>query len=84
MPVYQEGVVITDNLMGLNVNIYALWRKGKTYDLDLKLPHDFFISKLDTVNNICAGVFSFSAVSATVPDTIRVTDGRFDVRYQVW
>ncbi|MBL7827481.1 MAG: hypothetical protein JNJ57_12665 [Saprospiraceae bacterium] len=84
MPVYEEGELLIGNLTGINVNIYALWREGKSYDIDLSLPCNFYISKLDTTNNICAGVFSFSAVSVTTPDTIQITDGRFDVRYQVW
>jgi hypothetical protein len=38
------------------------------------------ITRLDTVAHIVAGTFEFEAVSATTGKTVRVTDGRFDLR----
>ena len=43
-------------------------------------PNDIFqITKLDTVNNIISGIFSFTLYSSP-SDSIIVTDGRFDLR----
>ncbi len=45
-------------------------------------PHYFEITKLDTVNKIVSGVFSFwmyrAAPSGMLIDSIKITDGRFD------
>lgn len=38
------------------------------------------VKKLDTVNQIISGTFRFKAVS-TNSDTVKITDGRFDVHY---
>ncbi|SFQ82701.1 DUF6252 family protein [Hymenobacter arizonensis] len=37
-------------------------------------------TRLDTVARIVAGTFEFEAVSATTGKTVRITDGRFDLR----
>ncbi len=45
-----------------------------------KQPWQLTISKLDTVNQICAGTFSFVGVAAD-GSTVNITDGRFDFKY---
>jgi hypothetical protein len=40
------------------------------------------LTKVDTVNRIISGTFSFEGVSLyNAPQTISITDGRFDVKY---
>jgi hypothetical protein len=51
------------------------------YYLDTLMPYRVEITKLDTLNNICAGHFEFIAVRSDKKDTIRVTKGRFDEIY---
>jgi hypothetical protein len=58
-------------------------RRFIDYDLDTLLPYRVEITKLDTVNNICAGRFEFFATrnKNNLRDTIHVTEGRFDEKY---
>jgi len=51
------------------------------YELDTLFPYRVEIVTLDTLNNICAGRFEFTAVRSNKKDTIRVTEGRFDKKY---
>ena len=44
-------------------------------------PWKLEITKLDTVNKICAGTFSFVGVAAD-GSTVNITDGRFDMKYR--
>jgi hypothetical protein len=44
-------------------------------------PWKINITKLDTVNYICAGTFSFTGVDSQ-GGTVAITDGRFDVKYK--
>ncbi|MCB0532734.1 MAG: hypothetical protein H6574_13725 [Lewinellaceae bacterium] len=50
-----------------------------SFTLDTLFDYHMEITHLDTDKNIAAGTFSFTGTSAK--DTIKVTDGRFDVRY---
>jgi hypothetical protein len=50
-----------------------------SYELGQYAPFNIHVAKLDTVNNIIAGRFSFTLIGAN--DTLEITDGRFDVRY---
>ena len=51
------------------------------YSTTPRVSGQLYISKLDPVNQIVSGTFSFKAVNSTKPDTIHVTDGRFDMKY---
>lgn len=47
-----------------------------------ELPSRLTLTKIDTVNNIIAGTFEFTLLSEHAPGvTLKVTDGRFDLRY---
>jgi hypothetical protein len=81
MPLYTAGECQTP---GLFATLRAEWRKGIEYDLDTLFPYQFKITKLDTLQNICAGEFYFTAISQAEADTLRITDGRFDVIYKEW
>lgn len=67
---------------------------GAYYDYDAK-PYIYYytdsgqhtgwvhITKLDTVNRIISGMFEFTAADRDNPSqTVRVTDGRFDMQYK--
>ena len=84
MPLYHEGEIDASSLSSLHANVRADWRKGIEYDIDTLFPYKFDITLLDTARNVCSGKFYFTAVSKSNPDTIAVTDGRFDIKYQVW
>jgi len=40
-----------------------------------------YISKLDSLDYLLAGTFEFDAYSKDCQDTVRITDGRFDMQY---
>jgi len=40
------------------------------------------ITRLDVSTGIISGTFAFDAVSETCQDTVRITDGRFDIKYK--
>jgi Family of unknown function (DUF6252) len=59
------------------------WRNSSancTYDRDKTLSGQLTITKLDQVKYIIAGVFEFTTFVSGC-DTIKVTDGRFDLLY---
>jgi len=41
---------------------------------------ELWVKKLDTINQIVSGTFWFNAVNSN-NDTIKITEGRFDMRY---
>jgi hypothetical protein len=49
------------------------------FELDTIIDYHFEITHLDINKNIMSGKFSFKGISSI--DTIRITDGRFDVKY---
>ncbi len=49
------------------------------YYLDTLSPHTLIVTKLDIVNNIASGTFEFTAINDGCQDTLRITEGRFDV-----
>jgi hypothetical protein len=51
-----------------------------SFKLDTLLDYKFEITHLDTVKNIVAGRFSFIGITPS-KDTVKVTEGRFDVIY---
>ncbi|MEQ8704857.1 MAG: hypothetical protein RIC19_13100 [Phaeodactylibacter sp.] len=48
---------------------------------DTSLGFEFQIIYLDESQNIISGIFDFEFVKENCQDTIRVTDGRFDIKY---
>ncbi len=55
-------------------------KKACMYQTDSTQTGTLTITKLDTINHIIAGAFEFT-VWTEACDTIRVTDGRFDIQY---
>ena len=49
------------------------------FELDTLFDYNIEITRLDAERNIVSGMFSFTGTSPA--DTVRVTDGRFDVTY---
>jgi hypothetical protein len=87
-----EGFVFTannfDNPVFLNRNdnkLIATFRSinltPSVYYLDTLQVYTIEITNLDTMKNICSGVFDFYVLSADKSDTLHITDGRFDGSY---
>jgi len=55
--------------------------KACLYQTDNRQIGALRVTKLDTINHIIAGTFEFTVWTEEC-DTIRVTDGRFDIKYR--
>ncbi len=60
---------------------YLFGTSSIDYETTTTVNGQLYISKLDTIKQIVSGTFFFNAINLTKGDTIRVTDGRFDMRY---
>jgi len=70
--------VLGENSLSYSNRIYQDLKGCGEYHLDTTTAHSMFITRLDLANYIASGTFSFTAINANCPDTIRVTEGRFD------
>jgi len=60
--------------------MYYNFYEGCYYELENTYEGYIRFSKIDRINYIISGTFEFSTVTANC-DTVRITDGRFDVQY---
>jgi len=79
-----KGVVGTNLLEDLYDKPFGIY-----YDNNFKIfktkssnPGQVVISRLDTVNRIVSGRFAFDAEFVVSKETVKVTEGRFDVKYE--
>jgi hypothetical protein len=82
-PIFKEGVVDIFSLEHIGSSIH-FDNPIRAYEIDVSLPQMFEITNLDTEQNIFSGLFELTIVSKDKSDTMRITDGRFDIKYQVW
>jgi hypothetical protein len=62
-----------------NLEIYNGINATSHYQIDTNYTHYINVTKFDLENRNIAGDFEFTVVSTDQSDTIRVTDGKFDV-----
>ena len=55
--------------------------KGKSYSPERSNPGSVEITHFDTINHIVSGLFSFDGVCEN-GDTVKVREGRFDIKYE--
>lgn len=70
--------ILGENLLTFRKSIFRDFEGCGEYYLDTLTAHTMFISKLDPVNYIASGTFSFTAINDECQDTLRITEGRFD------
>ena len=68
-----------ENKISYSNGIYWDYENCQRYYLDTLSPHILFITKLDTINNIASGTFEFTVINEDCSDTLRISEGRFDV-----
>ena len=85
-PVTKIGEIIAENVVEVYGSALIL-KKDKenilgvlSFKLDTLFDYKIEITHLDTVRNIVAGRFSFTGITPS-KDTVKVTQGRFDVVY---
>jgi hypothetical protein len=73
----------TDSLRSINYALYRLEKIGCQYSTYYSNKNYVIINRLDSIKNIISGRFEFIAVNDSCGelDTMRVTDGRFDIKY---
>jgi len=67
-----------ENDISYTKSIYIDLRGCGEYYLDTTIAHSLIVTKLDAVNFIASGTFSFTAINDACQDTLRITEGRFD------
>jgi hypothetical protein len=82
LPIVQGIYTLGDNKKG---NVYALYLRYKeTANINLytktNLPGQLTITKFDELNQIVSGTFFFTVIDNS-GDTIKVSDGRFDMQF---
>ncbi len=71
--------VVGANTTSPSNGIFIDFEDCGNYRVDTLSPHVVNITKLDTINFIASGTFYFTAINDDCLDTIRITEGRFDV-----
>ncbi|HMQ50229.1 MAG TPA: hypothetical protein PKA00_22630 [Saprospiraceae bacterium] len=79
--VFQDSINLGLFQDSLNCNSLTTAWTGEPFLLIGSLPWHLDIHHLDTEKNIIAGTFSFSVAKEDCPDTIHITEGRFDIHY---
>ena len=75
---YQEGYYFLDNsIANFSLEIYGEQLSG--YKIDTTKPRQIQITRFDLDNTIISGEFEFTCVNNALQDTIKVTEGRFDL-----
>ncbi|GAB4499083.1 MAG: hypothetical protein OHK0019_35590 [Saprospiraceae bacterium] len=77
-PVTDIGNLVHNVLTTFRIESYLT---SGVYHIDTTASYDIALTKLDYDNKIVSGHFFFTALTQSKKDTIRVTDGRFDVKY---
>jgi hypothetical protein len=75
---------ITDldiNSNNLGISFFSNVKPYLIYRLDENQYYSLKITKLDTVENICSGLFECFLLSQNELDTLHITEGRFDKKY---
>ena len=70
---------IGENNLTPSKGSYRDLRNCGYYNIDTLSPYTMNITKLDTINNIASGTFELTVINADCNDTVRITEGRFDV-----
>lgn len=90
-PIYNEGDVdftlLSDKSISYKTGLINIPNTTRIYNLDtLYKNNTIHISNLDTVSNVISGKFNLQLIRNTnlnvFIDTLSITEGRFDVKYQ--
>ncbi|MEI6408647.1 MAG: hypothetical protein WCR52_04655 [Bacteroidota bacterium] len=85
-PIYGSGLISSPNIKGEDIHYTDsqpdIATSTYTYLLDTLYPAHVNITKLDKGSNICAGSFDFRLINTNKKDTLLISNGRFDVKYQ--
>ena len=70
---------VGENSIVFDTRVFTDFGNCGDYHLDTLSTHTMTITKLDNIDFIVSGTFEFTVVNHDCPDTLRITDGRFDV-----
>jgi hypothetical protein len=84
---YADSLIVAYNhqdSIGTTYFHYRKWfQNGPDFDYDAITINsgELQLSRCDTVNGIISGTFYFTAIDSIAHDTVRIEDGRFDLRF---
>jgi hypothetical protein len=67
--------------LGWRISRASFSRGIRSYETDAKHPGTVTITRLDLVQRIVSGTFEFTAMDRVSGDSVRITQGRFDLQY---
>lgn len=86
LEIYKSVINIGNNKLYIDSFISTYFGDGnneigcETYNLDTMLPHNLYLTELDTLNQIMKGTFYFTGKDKC-GKSIKITDGKFDLIY---
>ena len=77
-----QTYTLSNTQKGNSVGAYLIvtLAKNNEYTTNVTLTGQLIVKKFDEINHIASGTFWFNAVN-TLGDTVKITDGRFDMKY---
>jgi hypothetical protein len=81
-PIYSAGEVVFDDLSRKDITFVTGGTNSQYYEIDTLYNNYINFTTLDTIRNICSGIFDVRLIREFNMDTINITEGRFDVKYQ--
>jgi Family of unknown function (DUF6252) len=77
-----QSYTLSNAKKGNSVGAYLIVSiaKNNEYATNVALTGQLIVKKFDEINHIASGTFWFNAVN-TLGDTVKITDGRFDMKY---
>ena len=71
--------VLGDNMLTFSKRSFIDFNNCGEYYLDTLSQRILTITRLDSTNKIASGTFEFTVINEECNDTLRITEGRFDV-----
>lgn len=78
---FDRNIILNKDANSLRAYLFYGNRDKFYYIMDATQINKIEITKLDTFHNICSGRFDFFAITSDKSDTIHITEGRFDKKY---
>lgn len=82
-PIITQGELLHGQLQSFRAEAHLelMPSNHMVFYIDTLSPYEIVITKLDVDKNIVSGKFAFTGITKDKNDTIRVTEGRFDMKY---
>ena len=79
--IYINEPVLGDNIIRYESNLFGDFNTNCVYHLDTSSSRIINLSSFDKVSKTTIGTFNFTTISDTCMDTVKITEGRFDITW---